>query len=129
MKNNFLVINALAKDSYDDCHIKGSINVPLDHLESYVKDIPRDAEIIVYCAHYACPVSREAWHLLNNLGFAHIKAYEGGMREWYQHKFPSVGKCKSEYLHEKNNPEEFDKVVATISAQELFAKMKKHELL
>ena len=125
LMSKLLIINALAPEAYDDCHIAGSINAPLATLESYVKNIPKDTEIVVYCAHYECPVSRNAWHLLKKLGFTNIFAYEGGMAEWKKKRYPSQGNCKSEYLEEKHSPKESDKSVKTITAEQLLQKLKK----
>ena len=32
-KPSFVLVNVLDKEFYDDCHIKGSINVPFENLE------------------------------------------------------------------------------------------------
>jgi len=95
-----LVINVLDKQYYDDCHIKGSINIPLDQLESRAKELDKNQTIIVYCTSYSCSASRKAWHILNNMGFKDIYAYEGGMAEWYQMGFPIEGPAKKKYLME-----------------------------
>jgi rhodanese-related sulfurtransferase len=100
-KNNGLtVINALDKETYDDCRITGSINIPLNVLKDRVKDWDRNKEIVTYCAQETCPVSREAFEILASMGFTNIYAYEGGMREWKQKGFPSQGACKAGYLTE-----------------------------
>ncbi len=92
------VINVLSKDSYDDCHIKGSLNVPLKGLKSAAKKWSKDQEIVVYCASYQCPASKEAFLILENLGFTNILAYEGGMKEWKQKGNQVVGPCEAAYL-------------------------------
>ena len=119
MAQKILVINALAKEYYDDCHIKGSISIPLNELANYAKKLDKNQEIVVYCATYDCPVSKKAWHLLNDLGFKNLKAYEGGMNEWLKIGFAYEGACKSDYLKKENKPEKADAKVKTISAQEL----------
>lgn len=94
------VINALDKETYDDCHITGSINIPLNALQDRVKDWDRNKEIVTYCAQETCPVSRKAFELLASMDFTNIYAYEGGMREWHQKGFPSEGACRADYLTE-----------------------------
>lgn len=116
------IINVLSPYYYQDCHIKGSINMPLEHLETSSKSLDKNEEIIVYCAHYQCPASKKAWHLLHSLGFTNLKAYEGGIVEWHQLGYPTVGPAKESYLkqaHEKTN----DNSVVTITAQELLKKI------
>lgn len=121
---NLLIINVLNKESYQDCHIKNSISVPLEQLESYAQKLDKNQEIILYCARYECPLSRKAWHVLNKLGFKNIRAFEGGMAEWKAKGYPAEGACKADYLKEPNKPQDFDPSVKKISAQELLAKIK-----
>ena len=96
MKKKLLVINALRKQYYKDCHILGSINVSLDDLGAYAQKLDKSTPIVVYCASYSCPVSRKAWHILNDLGFANVRAYEGGIIEWFKLGYPVEGPCTSE---------------------------------
>lgn len=118
-----IIINVLASSYYDDCHIKGSINVPLDDLEDYADELDKNQEIIVYCAKYDCPVSRQAFRLLKMLGFTNVKAYEGGIVEWFQLGYPVEGSCKQEILKLTVKPLESEQGVETISAAELKTKL------
>jgi rhodanese-related sulfurtransferase len=124
MKKNFLIINVLDTQSYDDCHIKGSINVPLSRLDDFAKKLDRTTEIVVYCANYMCPISKKAWYILNALGFTNVKAYEGGIREWFQLGLPCEGTCTDPHLKDQTQKPSQDPKVITISAQELAAKIK-----
>lgn len=115
-----ILVNVLSPATYEDCHIPGSLNIPLADLESKSEQWVKKQPIIVYCASYECPASRRAWHLLNNLGFSQVRAYEGGMREWVQKGFPAQGNCSADYLKSPNKKsEQEDKQVKTISAEEL----------
>ncbi|HZW61469.1 MAG TPA: rhodanese-like domain-containing protein [Candidatus Babeliales bacterium] len=93
-----MVINTLSREAYDDCHIKGSTSIPLNDLLTVTRNWDKNKEIIVHCAQYSCPISKQAYKLLIDNGFKNVSAYEGGMREWAQKKFPSEGSCKMEYL-------------------------------
>ncbi len=118
------VINVLGDTTYNDCHIKNTINVPLSQLEEFVKTLARDEELIVYCASYKCPASRKAWQLLTSLGFSNVKAYEGGINEWHQKNYPCEGPCKEAYIHEKvDKPTIINIKVKEISAEELKDKL------
>jgi rhodanese-related sulfurtransferase len=121
---NNKIINVLAPSVYEDCHIKDTVNVPLDQLVEYVKRFPKDTEFIVYCAHSACPLSREAYHVLNDLGYTNIVAYEGGIAQWYQQGLPVEGPCKEDYLREPHSMPGEDPAVKTISIQNLKNKIK-----
>ena len=119
MATSAMVINVLARKYAEDCRIKGSIAVPFEELEQFVEKMPRETEIIVYCARYNCPKSREAWHKLNQLGFTKVRAYEGGMQEWRLKGLPSEGLCEMPYLAEGPDKTPRSSDVETISAEEL----------
>ncbi len=130
MNNKLTVINVLESQWYDDYHIKGSINVPLNILEEYASTLDTDQEIVVYCASYMCPASKKAWHMLNKLSFTNIWAYEGGANEWYHKKYPGVGTAQKDYLKTSiTQPEAKEAEVKTISAEELKKKMEEQGLL
>jgi rhodanese-related sulfurtransferase len=122
-----IVINALVKKYYDDCHILGSISVPLDKIEAYASKLDKKTPIVVYCGFYTCPVSEKAWRILNALGFTNIWAYEGGIAEWSQKGYPCAGACQEEYLSRQEKPQKRD--IKTISAEELKKKMEEAGLL
>ena len=126
----FLVMNVLDQNLYDDAHIKGSVNVPfadvVDYAERYSKDIP----IVTYCSNYACSASGVAAQMLLERGFKHVWAYEGGMAEWYQLNYPYEGPAKQAYLKAANpKPEHLDTSVPVISSEELKEKMKEYNLV
>lgn len=81
---NFHFWNVLTDQYFKGDMIPGSHRVPLDYIgrEAATGQIPKDAEIIVYCAGPSCPQSRLAAEKLSKLGFTNVKAYEGGIEEW-----------------------------------------------
>jgi len=95
-----LLVNVLKPDYYSDCHIRGSINVPLEGIEEWAKNIDKDAVIVVYCASYMSTVCLTAWQRLYALGFVNLWAYEGGMNEWYNAGLPVEGACRQHYLND-----------------------------
>lgn len=119
--NGFLIINVLSEEYFNDCHIKYSVNVPLDSLSEYAYGLDRHKHIVVYCASYTCSASRSAWYKLDEMGFDNVFAYEGGMAEWYQRGFSMQGACKKEYLstHVQEPAQVEDKRIKIISAEEL----------
>lgn len=125
-RKDWLLINVLSNEFYNDCHLEYSINVPIEKLYLYVKDLERSQEIILYCASNTCPKSKQAWHKLNELGFANVRVYEGGAQEWFHHGFPTKGACALEYLHtplEVTRSKKVDNKIPTISIIELKAKL------
>ena len=123
MAGKVLVINVLPKDTFEDCSIKGSIHMPLEDLPEYALNLTKEQKIVVYCASYMCPMSRKAWHTLNDLHFKNIWAYEGGMAEWRQKGYPTEGACQKEYLAESHEKPDGEGRVREISAENLRALM------
>jgi len=123
MNEKFLLINALDKETYADCHIVGSINVPLADLAQAAEQFDKDAEIVVYCASNECPVGAKAWHILHNLGFTNVREFPGGMREWYTHSLPVEGACNATYLQGSGSPLPEDDEIETVTLQDLKSKL------
>jgi rhodanese-related sulfurtransferase len=76
--------NVLTAEYFKGDLIPGSLHVPLDQLGREVARVglPKDAEIIVYCAGPKCPASRQAAEKLGALGYTNARAYEGGLEAW-----------------------------------------------
>lgn len=119
---NVIVINALASEYFDECRIKGSINVPLADLASFVKNADKNSTYVVHCASYSCPVSAKAWQIFHDAGFTDVYAYEGGMAEWMQMGYPVEGSCSLDYLQREETAQE--RGVKTIDAKALYERMK-----
>ena len=49
------IINVLNEETYVDCHITGSINVPYERLVETLAGLEKDKEIVLYCAQSSCP--------------------------------------------------------------------------
>lgn len=129
-KKSLYVINLLDKACYTDCHIKDSVHVPFDELPAFVATLPKDTELIVYCANYLCGASGAAYKQLIDGGFTQVSAYEGGIAEWYQLGYPVEGTCTQEYLKKAVNQPVIDQEqkesmvsVRTITAEELHKKL------
>ena len=76
--------NVLTDQYFHGEMIPGSRRVPLDTLGREVAEtaLPKDAEIIVYCAGPTCPQSRAAAEKLAHFGYTNVQAYEGGLEQW-----------------------------------------------
>jgi len=101
-KRGLVVVNVLDRELYEDCHIKDSICVPFEQVESYaVENIDKDAEVVLYCSNCYCSASGQACKQLKKLGFNNVCAYEGGTAEWYQNRLPVEGPGTKKYLKQK----------------------------
>lgn len=128
LQEGLIVVNVLDKPTYDDCHIRGSINVPFEQFEEYAQKHwnHEKADIVVYCSNYMCSSSEYAYHQLKRMGFKSIAVYQGGTAEWYQKGLPVDGPCASSYLKQEIAPHT-DSTVVIITADELAKKLQKRE--
>lgn len=96
------VINVLDKSYFNDCHIKGSINIPFEEFEKNLKNLSPNDHYVLYCSNYACTAAPYAAQLMKDMGFAHVALFPGGVVEWYQKGLPCEGLGQLQYLKEDN---------------------------
>ncbi len=127
-KSGLIIANVLDREHFDDCHIKGSINVPFEEVDKFITCLEEkygskkdEIEIVVYCSNYMCSASGEAAKKILAKGFTKVRAYEAGMAEWFAAGLPVEGSCKKEYLTKKMMAPEHEDALA-ISTQELAQK-------
>ena len=84
--------NVLTAEYYSGENIVGSRHVALDRIgqETARAGLPKETEIVVYCAGPECPQSRAAAEKLAAYGYANVKVYEGGLEEWEAAGLPLV---------------------------------------
>ncbi|PIE62944.1 MAG: hypothetical protein CSA25_02525 [Desulfobacter postgatei] len=86
-----IVIDVRWSEMYDQGHIPGALNFPVDDFEEQEKELlsnitPED-EILVYCASVTCHDSHTFATRLVDMGFAHVAVYAGGFFEWEEMGF------------------------------------------
>ncbi len=64
-----VVLDVRAESEYEAGHIPGARSVPLDQLESALKSIPKDREIVAYCRGLYCGLAEDAVALLRKKGY------------------------------------------------------------
>lgn len=123
--SGLVVVNVLDKEFYDDCHIKGSINMPLDDVEKKMNRIDKNAEIVLYCSNYQCSTSEYIAQKLRANGFENVSVYEGGTAEWYQAGLPVEGPHVQAYLSKPSSKmvQDEEQDIPIISMEELAQKM------
>lgn len=78
-----VLVNALAREAFDDERIAGSISIPVgDALRLAVEVLAKDQPIAVYCASRSCTASPTLAQKLVDLGFTEVSDFEGGIEEW-----------------------------------------------
>ena len=90
-QDNLLIIDVLSAQSYNQAHIKGAVNIPLQQLEQRAATLDKNRKIVVYCANYQCHASTDAAELLGGLGFKDVSDYKGGIKEWKEAGLPLAG--------------------------------------
>jgi hydroxyacylglutathione hydrolase len=72
-------------------HIDGSVNVPLNHLQERIAEIPRDRRIAVHCAGgYRSSIAAS---ILHQYGITHLIEMAGGLAAWEAAKLPVVSEA------------------------------------
>ncbi|SRR6056297_1974505 len=87
---DFVLINVLPQDDFNEAHIRTSINIPVadDDFESTVARVvgDRQRKVVVYCANFDCDASPNAARKLESAGFTQVFDYEGGTKDWFEQK-------------------------------------------
>lgn len=85
---DFVLINVLSPDSFNEKHIRTSINIPQENQEfaQTVEKVAgsKERKIVVYCASFECDASSKAAKKLDDAGFSNVFAYEGGTKDWFE---------------------------------------------
>ncbi|MYL23404.1 rhodanese-like domain-containing protein [Vreelandella massiliensis] len=85
---DFVLINVLPREVFNEQHIRTSINIPVqdDDFVKKVEDVAgsKDRKIVVYCANFECDASPKAAEKLEEAGFTQVYDYEGGTEDWFE---------------------------------------------
>jgi rhodanese-related sulfurtransferase len=72
-------------------HIEGSVNIPLNHLQERIAEIPRDRRIAVHCAGgYRSSIAAS---ILHQHGITHLIEMAGGLAAWDAAQLPVVSQA------------------------------------
>ncbi len=73
----------------DPRRIPGALHIPLSNVETHLRELPRDRDIIAYCT---CPNEASAAQvakLLMNNGFKRVRPLHGGLDAWIAAGYPA----------------------------------------
>lgn len=76
--NGAIVIDVRTNEEYNEGHIKGAINIPVDEINTINYD--KDETLIVYCA--TGIRSQNAINELINMGYTSLYNLDGGLLNW-----------------------------------------------
>jgi len=78
-----VLVNALAREAFEDERIPGSISIPAGEALRIAPDVlAKDQAIVVYCSSHSCTASPTLAQKLVDLGFTNVADFEGGTTEW-----------------------------------------------
>lgn len=90
-----IIIDVRNSENYanSDSRIKGAIHVVVRKLKYRLNfpplsEVPKDREVVTYCACPSEEASIQAAQLLLESGFKRVRALKGGWREWQKAKGP-----------------------------------------
>lgn len=87
-----VLVNALAREAFDEARIPGSISIPAGDALRVAPDVlARDQAIVVYCSSRSCTASPTLAQKLVDIGFTEVIDFEGGVEEWERAGYPMQG--------------------------------------
>lgn len=83
---DFLLLDIRSKEQFDDDHIEGAQDVPLDSPD-FLATVARVAggksrKIVVYGSELASDAAGRAAYQLSAVGFTDVSSYDGGLADW-----------------------------------------------
>lgn len=88
---NFVVIDVRGFARYQDCRIRGAINIALKDLKHEVAKWPLTRKVIVYSDDNECVLSKKAARRLVEYGFEKVFVCDGGLSSWLAKGFEYDG--------------------------------------
>jgi rhodanese-related sulfurtransferase/glyoxylase-like metal-dependent hydrolase (beta-lactamase superfamily II) len=83
-----VVLDVRNPGEWNDRHIRGSINLPLNHLQERIDEVPRNRRIIVHCAGgYRSSIAAS---ILHQYGITNLSEIAGGLAAWEAAQLPLV---------------------------------------
>ena len=85
-----LFMDARPEQDYGYMHIPGAMSVPYTIAKTLpeVLSLDRNRLIVVYCSSNTCPMAEVLATRLNELMFTRVYIFSGGLKEWYNAKYP-----------------------------------------
>ena len=88
-----LVLDVRSPREWSTSHIEGSLNIPLNHLEERIHEIPRGRRIAVHCAGgYRSSIAAS---ILHRYGIINLIEMAGGLAAWEAVKYPVVAQAEA----------------------------------
>ena len=91
-REDFILVEVLSKESYDEGHLPMAINIPVDKIQDMAPTQLPDKQklIVVYCSDFLCTASTGATRLLQSMGYVNVVDYKGGKDDWSKAGLPLI---------------------------------------
>ncbi|NQT09521.1 rhodanese-like domain-containing protein [Candidatus Bathyarchaeota archaeon] len=85
---DMVILDVRTPSEFDDGHIEGAINIPVDYLAERLNELSKDNELLVYCR--TGNRSARAVGILDESGFTKIFHMDAGITGWIDAGYPVV---------------------------------------
>ena len=88
---DFILVETLPEEYYNDWHLPGAINVPLDdNFDDQIQQLIPDKGqgVVVYCMNLECDMSPKAGTRMVELGYTRVFDYQEGKADWKEVGLP-----------------------------------------
>jgi rhodanese-related sulfurtransferase len=79
-----VMVDARSPEDFQRGHVRGAINVPSNHKETYVaqlkRDYPADQLIIIYCGSSQCHAGDSVYDYAISQGFTNMRVFKAGWK-------------------------------------------------
>jgi len=87
-KPDLVILDVRTEAEFDDGHIEGAINIPVDDLSGRLSELNKSDELLVYCR--TGNRSTTAVGILEENDYAKIYHMDGGITAWTREGYPTV---------------------------------------
>jgi rhodanese-related sulfurtransferase len=92
-RGDVVVLDVRPMAEYDAGHIAGARSIPVRELKRYLREIPKEKDVVAYCRGPYCVYADDAVRELNRRGFR-ARRLEDGFPEWLRAGLPVGRKAK-----------------------------------
>lgn len=85
-----IIVDCRSKWAYDEGHIKGAINLPVNDVDKLAPQLipKKESELVLYCGSENCFNSIAEFERLEKLSYKNLLHFEGGLEEWVAAGYP-----------------------------------------
>ena len=85
-KQDLVILDVRTASEYEDGHIEGAVNIPVQELSARFDELSREDELLVYCR--TGNRSAQAVDILQDVGFTKIYHMDAGITGWIEAGYP-----------------------------------------